>query len=213
MRTMRNSALFLCLIILNVLTSVSRAETPVPASAEETNPIKKGEKLKSARVREPDGSAKNILDVIAAAPTVLVLYRGGWCPYCNTQLSGLADIDDELRAMGFQVVAASPDRPEKLGQSIKERNLPYKLFSDSKMELAKALGVAFKLDDETFKKYKEQYGIDIEKDSGENHHLLPVPTVLILNKKGEVQFVYTNPDYKVRLDTAKLLAEAKQVSK
>ena len=42
------------------------------------------------------------------------LYRGSWCPYCNTQLSEIASIEDELKKLGYQIVAISPDKPESL---------------------------------------------------------------------------------------------------
>lgn len=81
-------------------------------------------------------------------------------------------------------------------------------LSDSRLEAAMAMGVAYHASDETVKGLKG-YGIDIEDASGETHHLLPVPSVFILDTSGKIRFQYVNPDYKVRIDGETLLAAAR----
>ena len=114
--------------------------------------------------------------------------------------------------LGYQIVAISPDRPEKLGASAKKHALAYVLLSDSKMTAARAFGVAYKVDDETMKLYRK-YEIDLEEASGEKHHELPVPSVFLIGGSGKIAFEYVNPDYKVRLDPDVLLAAAKSAIK
>ncbi|MGA9575264.1 MAG: hypothetical protein WBS20_15095, partial [Lysobacterales bacterium] len=53
------------------------------------------------------------------------------------------------------------------------------------------------------------YGIDLEKASGENHHVLPAPATFIIGTDGVINFAYINPNYKVRLHPDVLLAAAK----
>ena len=86
----------------------------------------------------------------------------------------------------------------------------YLLLSDSKMQAAISMGLAFKLDDETVTVLKG-YGIDLEDAMGEKHHLLPVPAVFLLDKQGTIQFEYVNPDYKVRVSPEVILAAAKSL--
>ena len=78
----------------------------------------------------------------------------------------------------------SPDRPEKLKGPAEKHKLKYRLLSDSEMIAAKALGIAFRVDDATVNKYKTDYGIDLEADSGQKHHLLPVPSVFLVGRDG-----------------------------
>jgi peroxiredoxin len=61
--------------------------------------------------------------------------------------------------------------------------------------------------DEGVERYKG-YGIDLEGASGETHHLLPVPAVYIVDKKGKILFEYVNPDHRVRIDAQTVLAAA-----
>ena len=43
--------------------------------------------------------------------------------------------------------------------------------------------------------------------------LLPVPTVMIVNQKGVIQFEYINPNYKERLSSEMLLEVLKTLKK
>lgn len=111
--------------------------------------------------------------------------------------------------MGYQIIAISPDRPEKLRESIQKQQLQYTVVSDSRMDAAKAMGLAFRVSKETLDRYLK-WGIDLEEASGETHHLLPVPAVFLLNREGIIEFQFVHPNYKVRLDPEILLAVAKR---
>ena len=78
------------------------------------------------------------------------------------------------------------------------------------MASAKALGLAFQVDAETLKLY-QSYNIDLERNSGQKHHLLPVPAALLVNTDGVVTFTFVAPNYKVRVDNDVILAAAKSL--
>jgi hypothetical protein len=73
--------------------------------------------------------------------------------------------------LGFRVVALSPDRPDNMTDSLKVRDLGYSLYSDSTLAAARAFGIVFQLSDDDVKMFTE-YGIDLEKESGQVHHQL-----------------------------------------
>ncbi len=124
----------------------------------------------------------------------------------------LQTIAGDLEKLGYQIIAISPDRPEKLKESLGKTKVEYLLLSDSSMEAARAMGVAFKVDDDTLEIFKK-YNIDLEQASGQDHHLLPVPSVFVFGKDAKVKFTYVNPDYRIRIDPAVLLAAAKGAAK
>jgi peroxiredoxin len=170
-----------------------------------------GDVIPAGEVRADTGEAVGLRDLVAEKPTVLIFYRGGWCPYCNRHLAALAEIAPELEAAGYQLLAISPDRPEKLREKPDLGRLPYTLYSDSSMDLCESFGIAFKLDDALVVKYRDRYGIDLEGDSGETHHLLPHPSVFIVDGKGLIRFAHVDPNYKVRLDPETILKQAQAV--
>lgn len=77
------------------------------------------------------------------------------------------------------------------------------------MEATKGFGLAYKVPADTLEQLG-RFGIDLEKASGEDHHLLPVPAVFLLDQKARITFEYVNPDYKVRIP-ARLVLEAAQI--
>ena len=109
------------------------------------------------------------------------------------------------------MIAISADRPTGLVKSLEREDLNYRLYSDSTLAAARAFGIAFQLSDVEVAEYRD-YGIDLEAESGEIHHQLPVPSVFLVEAGGTIRWVYSNPDYKVRPDNAKLLEAAREVA-
>lgn len=201
----------LILLLTTALLGISCTTTVenIPQSADDINPLRAGLKIPNATLQTPDGIPFKLRQTAKEKPTVLVFYRGGWCPYCNQHLSALQTIEQQLLDMGFQILAISPDHPEKLRETVDRAHLSYQLLSDSSMEVSRAFGIAFELDEATVKKYKDEYKIDIEADSGYTHHQLPVPAVFLIDTTGVIRFVHTNPDYKTRFPPEGIIATAK----
>lgn len=188
-----------------------KMDSSIPASAEDAQPLAVGDSVLTTLVLDTaDGGSFNLNQAIEEKPSILIFYRGGWCPYCNLQLGQIQTIEGELRALGYQIIAISPDKPENLAASLDKNHLAYTLLSDHSMDAARAFGIAFRVDEATLEKYT-QYGIDLEEASGEKHHLLPVPSVFVVDRSGIIQFSYSNPDYKVRIDPGDLVDAARAV--
>ena len=117
----------------------------------------------------------------------------------------LQQAEEALVALGYQILAVSPDDAEHLAESADEHKLRYQLLSDADMEAAKAFGVAYRLTGEIL----DNYGETVEEASGRTHHLLPVPAVFVVGTEGMIRFQYVNPDYRVRLHPEVLLAVAR----
>jgi len=173
----------------------------IAASATDVVPLDKGTNVPKLTLKTVDGKAFDLGAAVAKKPTVLIFYRGGWCPFCNTQLSGLVGIVKDLTDAGYQLLAISPDKPEELAKTMDKDKLTYTLLSDSDAAAIQAFGLAFKAASTQFNML-EQY-------SGATHHALPVPAVYILGTDGTIKFVHFDPDYKVRMDPAKILEQAK----
>lgn len=193
-----------------VVTAASTLGAEAASDPKLTKPLPVGTRLPAFAVRDVHGAAVEFSPDSLASPVVLIFYRGGWCPYCNAHLAELVTAEERLLEMGFRVIFLSADRPEMLRSSLKEPDIRYTLLSDSRMEAARALGIAFRVDDATVEKYKS-HGIDLERASGETHHELPVPAVFLADRSGVLRFVHANPDYKVRIKSAELLAAAQRV--
>jgi len=167
--------------------------------AEEICPLLVGEILPNEQILNLENKPVELLSVLKQKPTVLVFYRGGWCPYCNMQLSALAEAEQEILKLGYQIVAISPEGNENLKPTIEKDSIKYQLFSDPEGNLIQKVGIAFKTRTPS-KIYAST------KTKGKVSDVLPVPTVMVVNTEGEILFEYINPNYKQRLTTKLLLA-------
>lgn len=186
---------------------IAAPEVPaVPDDAAKAKPLTVGTQVPDGTLVDLAGETTTLKAALGGKPTVLVLYRGGWCPFCNAHLAELAKNEDAVREAGYQIVAVSPDTAQELGNTDGKLDLGYRLFSDSDADLMRAFGVAFRVDDATYLKYKETYGLDLEVRSGATHHYLPVPSVFVIDAAGTIRFVHSNPDYSKRLSGEALRA-------
>jgi peroxiredoxin len=119
-----------------------------------------GTRAPTFSARTADGALRHFSPDGYDKPTVVLFYRGGWCPYCNTQLSDLRLVEAKLRESGFEIVFLSTDRPKLLYSSLKATDIHYTLLSDSQLQAARAFHIAYHLDDATLAKQR-QYGLDL----------------------------------------------------
>ena len=175
-------------------------------------PLGVGAKAPVARIADPTGAQVGLSAVLGGKPTLLIFYRGGWCPYCSKHLATLSEVEQQFLDMGWQIVGISPDNPEALAAMADKQHVAYRLFSDRAMEAASAFGLAFKVDAVTVEKYKG-YNIDLPPVAGEpESRWLPVPAAYLVDADGTIRFAYTNADYRTRVDPAELIAAARAVS-
>src|SRR3546814_155717 len=186
-----------CILLGHVLLPVfGRAQnTTLPESPKDISPLRIGERIPAVSVKDAMGQPFSFAEHISEKTTVLVFYRGGWCPFCTRQSAGLQEVLPDLQAMGYQLWAVSTDAPEGLKASAEQNNLEYVLLSDADFTAAKLFGIAFKAP----ANYQDMVPI------------LPVPAVFVVDKKGMIRFEYINPDFKQRLDAGLLLAVTKQL--
>ncbi len=177
------------------------------SSADRITPLLKGSQVPFARLKDVNSAQKNLKEVLDNKPTVLIFYRGGWCPYCNLQLGELQKIESKLKDLGVKIVAISPDKPEELKKLIKEKTLSYELYSDPDLNTAKAFGIAYRLSSAD---YKKQLGFSegFQEMPERTEYLLPVPAAFLVDKNGNIRFKYANANYQIRVSSDDLIAQA-----
>ncbi|MFO8001747.1 MAG: peroxiredoxin-like family protein [Marinilabilia sp.] len=192
---------YILLAIIAFLAASTNAQ--LPQKAEDISPLLFGETIPDVALTATDGTQHQLYSVIKEKPTVLLFYRGGWCPYCNQHLAEIQDVEDEVTQLGYQIVGISPDSPENLQNTDEEKELNYRLFSDGEGKLSKAVGIAYQ--------GPEKYGDMLKKSSDglNDEGFLPVPAVFVVDDQGVIHFEYINPDYTTRLSGELLLAVLK----
>ena len=204
LRLLPAAAVVLVALHLTLVAGIGRAAGRVYPDPQSVEPLGVGARVPSAQILTIDGDEVDLADLVEDRGALLVFYRGGWCPYCSRQLGELRKIQHELTELGYPVIAIGTDRPRWLQQSRRAGDLGYALYSDSRMNAARAFGIAWQVEGDEVEKYK-RHGIDLEEASGETHHQLPVPSVFLVEPGGTIRWMYSNPDHRVRPDNASLL--------
>jgi peroxiredoxin len=174
-------------------------------------PIKNSDSIPNSIVYNQTGDTMNLQNYVGKKPTIIVFYRGGWCPYCMRHLSALNEIKSQIDSLGFELIAITPDDFTKLDSSVvRSDNSEYTLFSDKDINAISDFGIGWQVTNELYLKYKNDYGMDLEWWSNSLEHILPVPAVFIV-KDGIIQFQHVDPNYSKRLSAKLLLALIKSI--
>ena len=175
-------ALFILLILLAACNNKSIPEESLQSASGYSDV--KGVKLQVGKP-PPDFSLQSIegsevvLSELRGRGVMLIFYRGYWCPFCIGHLEDIQSILPELDEKGIQVIAISPDDIDGLKSMANRLDNPYWFLSDPKLEVI------------------ERYGI--RKDE-----TLPHPAVVLIDKKGLVQWFYVGENYKQRPSASQL---------
>ena len=190
------------------LASAGQLHAAIPTGADDAVPLKAGDNAPAVKVTAVDGTSFDLGRAIAAKPTILIFYRGGWCPFCNRQLSGIQDYEQKFLDLGYQILAVGTDSPETLRATMTKDRLTYTLLSDRSMVAASAFRVAYRIAGDDAKKYAT-YKIDLPEIPGEpGGRWLPVPAIFVIGRDGVIRFAEFNANYKVRPPPDKILAAA-----
>jgi peroxiredoxin len=91
----------------------------IAESANDIRPLLNGQQVPSVMVTTIENRKVDLLSIINDKKTILFFYRGGWCPFCNTQMGQLKAIEDELKVLDFQLIGVSTDSSEDLKKVLK----------------------------------------------------------------------------------------------
>jgi peroxiredoxin len=79
---------------------------------------------------DTNGNAVRLYSLLRTGHVVVVFYRGNWCPYCDLHLRGFQRRLAELRELGAQVVAISPELADDLLSAQIKSQLALPMLSD-----------------------------------------------------------------------------------
>ncbi|MEG2593652.1 MAG: redoxin domain-containing protein [Bacteroides sp.] len=171
--------------------------------------IRVGDKAPDFTLKDQNGKEVNLYQLLKKGPVVLNWYRGGWCPYCNLELKGLADKAMEITQLGATLIALSPELPDRSLTTIEKNALPFTVLSDTDNNVARQYDLVFKLDTETANRYESKFGLS--QYNGNDNAELPIPATYIIDQKGIIRYAFVNPDYKKRANPEDVVMQLTQL--
>ena len=166
-------------------------------------PIQVGASLPTATLADPAG--REVTVPAAQRPTVVVFYRGAWCPYCNVALGAYQrEVLPELLEQGVDFVAISPQGPDGSLTVAEQNDLAFPVLTDRGNAYARSLGLTFELTEDV-QEAQLAFGNDFATINADGDWTLPKPTVIVTDREGVVRFVDVRADYTGRTEPEAIL--------
>ena len=172
--------------------------------------LQAGAKFPDLRLATARGGQTRIYDALTRGPLVVTFYRGGWCPYCNLELRAYQSALGDIRVLGAELIAISPEAPEHTLSTAENNDLKFEVLSDVNGVLEDALGIRFDLSDPIVALYK-RFGHDLPSHNGDSRWSLPVPATYVVNRDGRIVLAFVDPDYRKRLEPAAAIAALRKI--
>jgi len=163
-----------------------------------SNAITVGQKAPSFLLPNPQKQLIALQDLLNKGPVVVTFYRGSWCPYCNLQLKALQSRLTEIKTLGAELVAISPQIPDDSLTEDQISKMDFMVLSDQSAQIASQYGVAWEVPEFLLHHMREDRGLDLESINNGNATILPIPATFIIDKHGEVIWRFVDVDYRTR---------------
>ncbi len=123
---------------------------------------------------------------LAGKPSVLVFYRGNWCPFCMAQVKQLASRYQELDALGVRVALISPQPYDKNRQLAARFGVNFEFLTDRDNAAARILEL------------EDRHGLPLGMQMMGYDSDTVLPTVIVTDKEGRVRWVHETDSYRIR---------------
>src|SRR6202042_2321501 len=154
-----------------------------------------GTVLPDAELLDVHGAATTLYAAAGDGTSVLVFYRGAWCPYCNIALSAYQDqLLPQLNERRIRLVAISPQKPDGSLTMQQKHSLAFTVVSDPGNATAGRLGILTRPSPEA-PPAQLQLGLDLTGVNADGTGPRPMPTSVTLDAGRADRWIDVHPDY------------------
>lgn len=105
--------------------------------------LKPGDKAPDFTIKDLEGKPHQLYDYLNGQKTVLLFYRGEWCPICNIQLKSFQDKLAEFHKENAQIIAVSTDTPQNSQKLAEKHNLGFPVLAGLGRETVEDYGLFY----------------------------------------------------------------------
>jgi len=153
-----------------------------------------GETLPAFTLHDPTGAPVTSTALLAGKATLLMFYRGNWCPLCMAQIKEVATQYRALADRGVQVALVSPQPPGHTRSLARRFEVPFVFLVDRDLQAARILGLA------------HESGLPTGLGALGYDSDTVLPTVILTDHTGRVVWRQTTDNYRVRPEPATFIA-------
>jgi len=147
--------------------------------------LRVGAQLPDFTLKDING-AKVTSSQITDRPSVLIFYRGNWCPLCVAQVKEVVRYYKEMEDLGVRVALISPQPQRKTAALSKKFEVNYDFLIDQDNLAAQTLGLV------------DPYGLPIGQQLNGYKSETVLPTVIITERGGKIIWTHETDNYRVR---------------
>lgn len=163
-----------------------------------------GDQFPDADLTDAHGNKVAFRDLLSNGPTIINFYRGEWCPYCNLEINAFQRLLPAIKLKGAQMVAISPQTPDKSLTVAEKHALEFPVLSDVGNKLARDLGLVFNLPD-ALKTAYTNFGFPLPDYNGDDSWTLPIPATYVVDASGRITYAFVDADYSRRAEPQEVL--------
>jgi peroxiredoxin len=167
--------------------------------------VRSGDTVDPFTLDEVGGETLASDTLLRNGPLVLVFFRFAGCPACNIALPYYQRyLAPGLAVLGANLVAVSPQVPERLVEIKRRHQLDFFVAADRDNTLARRLDILYSYD-EASRQAALAKGRPIGEVTGTNTWELPMPAVIVIGQDGVVRFADVSPDWLDRTEAGPVL--------
>ncbi|MES2681933.1 MAG: peroxiredoxin-like family protein [Pseudomonadota bacterium] len=167
--------------------------------------LRVGERAPSFRLPDQHGQLVELSTLLAQGPTVLVFYRGHWCPFCSLTLRSYRQAAFQFAALRSPMVAISPQGAIATSLTAASVGEGLPLLSDVGSHVARAYGLAYDLPAALKGLFEGEYATHLPEINADGGWTLPVAATYVIAQNGIVLRAHVDVDFRHREDPEALL--------
>jgi peroxiredoxin len=157
------------------------------------------------------GEVTTSVELLARGPLIVSFFRGKWCPYCVAELEALDEIVPELRVLGGNLVAITPERAARTLDLIEQKGFGFDILIDRGNVVAQQFGVAYTFPDYLRELYADVLKHDLAAHNDDPVWKLPMPARFVIDSNGIIREAKVDPDYRQRPEPSDSLELVRQL--
>ncbi|MHC4975473.1 MAG: peroxiredoxin-like family protein [Planctomycetota bacterium] len=157
-------------------------------------------------VFDAEGNEVALNDKFTGGMTVVMFYRGGWCPYCSKAMAQWGRELGRFEERNVRVIAISPETGEHLLESKAKQRVGFDVYVDKTTEAMRHFKVAFQVDEDYTKMLRNRLKVELGSWNASGEEILPAPATFLIDEQGVVQWVHADWDYKRRANPDDIFA-------
>jgi peroxiredoxin len=199
------------LLPAETLAALERSIADVAAGGILDRALRAGALAPSFTLPNARGRSVALADLLARGPLVLTFYRGIWCPYCNLALRAYQQALSEIRALGGDFAAISPQTPDNSLSTAEKNALAFEVLSDRGNAVAAQFGITYETP-AVVSAITRQFGVDLAALNGSADNRLPISATYVIAQDRRIVLADIDADFRRRLEPAEAIAALHRIA-